>query len=161
MRPLSLGILILALAPALLAAQSSATLQAGTLIDEDLNAFEIGVRFSPAHANSVGLAVSFDALPQAFSAGALIGLLDLSLAGNVELAPQGVARLELRAGGSALGGIGGGIAGAFGGYHVGGGLLFGSEAPIGVRADYTWRVLLVEHETYPLPSFTLGLILHH
>jgi len=159
MRPmLPFAVLTLALAPVALAAQSSVSLQAGATTSADLNAFEVGVRFSPSRANSIGVGFSFDALPQAFSAGAFIALADLSLAGNVALAPQ--ARLELRAGGSALAGVGGGGGGAIGGYHVGAGLLVGGVGPMGVRLDYTYRRLMVEGESYPVPSFTIGLILH-
>jgi hypothetical protein len=147
---LPLAVLTLVLAPASLPAQSSVSLQAGAMTSEDLNAFEVGVRFSPSRVNSVGVGFSFDVVPQAFSAGAFVALADLSLAGNVALSPQ--ARLELRGGGSALAGIGGGGGGAIGGYHVGAGLLVGGAGPIGVRLDYTYRRLVVEGETYPLPT---------
>ena len=155
---LPFAVLTIALAPVALAAQSSVSLQAGAMTSADLNAFEVGVRFSPSRVNTVGVGFSFDVVPQAFSAGAFVALTDLSLAGNVALAPQ--ARLEFRAGGSALAGVGGGGGGAIGGYHVGAGLLVGGAGPIGVRLDYTYRRLMVEGESYPLPSFTIGLILH-
>ncbi len=144
--------------PATLPAQSAVSLQMGAMTGEYDHAFEVGVRVSPARANTVGLGFSFDAIPQFLSEGALIGLTDLSLAGTIGLARD--VRLELRAGGSALIGIGGGGAAALGGYHFGGGVVFGLNGPVGLRADYTYRRLQFDGETLPLPSFTIGLVLH-
>jgi hypothetical protein len=105
------------------------------------------------------LGFSFDAVPQTLSVGALVGLTDLSVAGNIGLARD--LRLELRAGGSALVGIGGGGVGALGGYHVGGGVVFQGMGPVGLRVDYTYRRLQFEGESLPVPSFTLGVVLRH
>lgn len=151
--------LLLALAPAALPSQTAVSLQAGATTGEYTNAFEFGVRLSPARPNSIGLGFSFDAVPQTLSQGALIGLIDLSVAGNLALARD--VRLELRTGGSALAGIGGGGAGAVGGYHVGGGVVLQGIGPVGLRVDYTYRRLQIDGESRPLPSFTLGLVLRH
>jgi hypothetical protein len=155
----SLAPLLLALAPAALSAQTAVSLQAGAMAGEYASAFEVGVRVSPARPNSVGLGFSFDAVPQTLSVGALVGLTDLSVAGNIGLARD--LRLELRAGGSALVGIGGGGVGALGGYHVGGGVVFQGMGPVGLRVDYTYRRLRLDGESLSVPSFTLGLVLHH
>jgi len=144
--------------PTPLPAQSAVSLQAGAMTGEYDRAFEVGVRVSPARANTVGLGFSFDVVPQFLVYGALIGLTDLSLAGSIGLATD--VRLELRAGGSALVGIGGGGAAALGGYHVGAGMVFGANGPVGLRADYTWRQLQGYEESLPLPSLTIGVVLH-
>lgn len=159
MRPLLLlAAILLLVTPTILPAQSAVSVQVGALTGEYDNAFEIGVRVSPARANTIGFGFSFDAVPQYLSQGALIGLTDLSIAGTMGLARD--VRLELRAGGSALIGIGGGGAAALGGYHIGGGVVFGFNGPVGLRADYTWRQLHGFEETLALPSFTIGLVLH-
>ena len=155
----TIALLLLALAPAALSAQTAVSLQAGAMSGEYAGAFEVGVRVSPARPNSVGLGFSFDVIPQTLSVGALVGLTDLSVAGNIGLARH--VRLELRAGGSALVGIGGGGVGALGGYHVGGGVVFEGIGPVGLRVDYTHRWLQVMGGSLPAPSFTLGLVLHH
>jgi hypothetical protein len=141
-----------------LPAQGVVSLQAGAMTGEYDNVFEVGVRVSPARANTVGLGFSFDAVPQALGQGALIGLTDLSLAGTIGLAHD--VRLEVRAGGSALVGIGAGGAGALGGYHFGAGIVFGMNGPVGLRADYTWRRLDGFEESLALPSLTVGVVLH-
>lgn len=145
--------------PATLPAQSAVSLQAGAMTGEYANAFEVGVRLSPDRANTVGLGFSFDAVPQFLGQGALIGLTDLSLAGTVGLARD--VRLEVRAGGSALVGLGAGGAAALGGYHFGAGMVFGMNGPVGLRADYTWRHLEGFEESIALPSLTVGAVLHH
>ena len=157
--PLLLATLFVVVIPTRLPAQSAVSLQMGAMTGEYASAFELGVRVSPARANTVGLGFSFDVIPQFLSEGALIGLTDLSLAGTMGVARE--VRLELRAGGSALVGIGGGGAGALGGYHVGGGVVFGLNGPVGLRADYTWRHLHGFEESLALPSLTIGLVLHH
>ena len=156
---LPIAVLLVALSPTALPAQTAVSLQAGAIAGEDAGAFEVGVRLSPARANSVGLGFSFDAVPQTLSEGALFGLTDLSLAGNVGLA-RGV-RLELRLGGSALVAIGGGGAAAVGGYHVGGGIVVQGPGQVGMRVDYTYRRLPIDGESLALPSFTLGIVLRH
>lgn len=155
---LPLAAILVLVTPTTLPAQSAVSLQLGATTGGYDNAFEIGVRVSPARANTVGLGFSFDAIPQFLSEGALIGLTDLSLAGTIGLARD--VRLELRAGGSALIGIGGGGAAALGGYHLGGGIVFGLNGPVGLRADYTWRQMHGFDENVALPSFTIGLVLH-
>jgi hypothetical protein len=154
---LPLAALLFIAMPTTLPAQSAVSLQAGAMAGEYDKAFEVGVRVSPARANSVGLGFSFDALPQFLWQGALIGLTDLSLAGTIGLARD--VRLELRAGGSALLGIGGGGAAALGGYHLGAGMVFGMNGPVGLRADYTWQHLEGFDESLPLPSLTIGVVL--
>jgi hypothetical protein len=56
--------LLLALAPAALPSQTAVSLQAGATTGEYTNAFEFGVRLSPARPNSIGLGFSFDAVPR-------------------------------------------------------------------------------------------------
>lgn len=155
---LCLAALLFIATPTTLLAQSAVSLQAGAMTGESDNVFEVGVRVSPARANTVGLGFSFDALPQFLGQGALIGVTDLSLAGTIILARD--VRLELRAGGSALLGIGGGGAAALGGYHLGAGMVFGMNGPVGLRADYTWRHLEGFEESVALPSLTIGVVLH-
>lgn len=153
---LAIGLL---LAPSALPAQTTVSVQAGAIAGEDLGLFEAGVRVSPARINSLGIGVSFDAIPQAFGEGAFLGVTDVYFASNIGSARH--AWLELRAGGSALVGVGGGGGGALVGYHVGAGVVYSPEGSVGVRADYTYRRLAIDGETYPLPSFTIGLVLRH
>lgn len=153
---LALGLLLAASA---LSAQSTTSFQVGAITGEDLGVFEAGVRVSPARLNTLGIGFSFDAIPQALGEGALFGVTDLYFVSNIGSSRH--AWLELRAGGSALVGVGGGGGGALLGYHVGAGVVYSPEGSLGVRADYTYRRLAVDGETYPLPSFTIGLVLRH
>jgi len=156
---LPLAALLVVVTPSALPAQSAVSVQAGAITDEYTNAFEVGVRVSPARANAVGVGFSFDAIPQVLAEGAFVGLTDLSLVGTLGLARE--ARLELRGGGSALVGIGGGGAGVLGGYHLGAGLVLDPNGSVGLRVDYTYRRLQVDGESYPLPSLTIGVVLRH
>lgn len=159
LRSLAAALLVVVATPTTLPAQSAVSLQAGAMTGEYDNEFEVGVRVSPARANTVGLGFSFDAVPQFLGQGVLIGLTDLSLAGTIGLARD--VRLEVRAGGSALVGMGAGGAAALGGYHFGAGMVFGMNGPVGLRADYTWRHLEGFEESLALPSLTVGVVLHH
>lgn len=136
---------------------AAVSLQAGVAPFEGEHELEIGARFSP-H-GSLGVDVSVDLYPGYLLLGALVGVADFSLAGNLPLGS--VAGLELRAGPSVLGFVAPGAAEAAPGYNVGVGLVFTIDARTSVRADYTYRRLTIGDEAYHVPSLTAGFLVHH
>lgn len=133
------------------------SLQAGIAPFEGVHELEIGARFSP-HA-PVGVDLSVDVYPGYLVLGALVGVADFSLAGNLPLGS--VAGLELRAGPSVLGFVAPGDAGAASGYNAGVGLVFRIDSRTSVRADYTYRRLTIGGEAYRIPSLTAGFLVRH
>lgn len=159
MRRLALAVAVLVgwLAPCA-RAQARVSLQGGISSVQQEPYAELGVRVSPAPPAVLGVDFSLDLYPQLLESGGVVGVVDLSLA-YVGRVARG-ASIELRAGGSALAGVGGGGAAAIPGYNLGAGLLLGGDGA-GFRVDYTWRRLQTGEEAYPLPSFTIGLVLRH
>lgn len=136
---------------------AAVSVQAGVAPFEGAHELEIGARFSP-HA-PLGVDVSVDIYPRFAVLGALVGVADLSLAGNLHLGS--VVGLELRAGPSVLGFAAPGAAGAAPGYNAGVGLVFTIDSRTSVRADYTYRRLTIGGEAYRIPSLTAGFLVHH
>ena len=152
---LPLAALLCFATPRTLPAQSAVSFQAGVMTAESHHALEVGVRVSPAQANTVGFGFSLDAVPDWQHV--LLGLTDVSVIGTIGLVRD--VRLELRAGGSIMFGVGGGGALALG-YHLGAGMVADLTGPVGLRADYTWRHLRgFFEESLPLPSLTIGVVL--
>jgi len=133
------------------------SLQAGVAPFEGAHQLEIGARFSPRR--PLGIDVSVDIYPGYLLLGALVGVADFSLAGNLRLGS--VAGLELRAGPSVLGFVSPGDGGAAAGFNAGVGLVFTIDSRTSVRADYTYRRLTIGDEVYRIPSLTAGFLVHH
>jgi hypothetical protein len=119
---------------------------------------EIGVRVSPATKDVVGIDFSFDTYPRLLVIGALAGMADLSVA--VRVRPLAAVSLVGRAGGSALLGLSGGGVISYTGYHAAAGIVVTADARTAVRLDYTYRRLQTVGESYTVPTFTFGFIVH-
>ncbi|HET9708121.1 MAG TPA: hypothetical protein VFP39_07440 [Gemmatimonadales bacterium] len=135
-----------------------ASLQAGVTPLEYESEFEVGARFSP-HGHA-GLEFSIDIYPKYIMTGTLVGVADASFAANVQLGPVAI---EPRVGGSLLGVVGtGGVVDADG-WSGGVGIVLTIDSRTVLRADYTYRRLVVGEgdEAYPFPSLTAGFVIHH
>ena len=143
--------------PRSVAQGSAASFQAGVTPLQDLGQLlEVGARFSPR--GTFGGDVSIDVYPRAFTAAVLAGVVDFSLATNLRLGP-GVT-IEPRVGASILGAVGTSGAVGVAGLNGGVGLVLRIDAGTTLRADYTFRELMVGDELYPAPSLTAGFVLH-
>ena len=133
-----------------------ASLQAGvTQLEDEGGLFEVGARFSPR--GTLGAEVSIDLYPAALTANALAGVVDFSLVANLRLGP---AAIVPRAGVSIVAAVGGGAVAA-GGFGGGVGLVLTIDSRTALRADYTYRRLMVGDEMYTVPSVTAGFVIHH
>lgn len=134
------------------------SLQAGVTPLEYESEFEVGVRFSPrGHA---GMDFSIDMYPKYIMTGTLVGVADVSFAASLRL---GSVAIEPRVGVSLLGVVGSGGAVAADGVSGGAGIVFTIDSRTVLRADYTYRRLVVGEgdEPYPFPSLTAGFVIHH
>lgn len=134
----------------------TASLQAGTSPVAGESIFELGARFSPRGA--FGGDMSIDLYPEYFAADVLAGVVDFSFAANLRLGP--VVTIEPRLGASLLGAVGSGGALGAPGLSGGVGLVVTIDARTALRADYTYRALMVGDEMYPVPSLTAGFVIH-
>jgi hypothetical protein len=137
---------------------SVASFQAGvTPLEGESGIFELGARFSPR--GTFGGDVSIDLYPEYFAADVLAGVVDLSFAANLRIGPA--VAIEPRLGASILGAVGTGGAAGAPGISGGVGLVFTIDSRTALRADYTYRRLMVGDEVYPVPSLTAGFVIHH
>ncbi|MGH7538514.1 MAG: hypothetical protein ACREMF_07770 [Gemmatimonadales bacterium] len=143
------------------AAQTAVSMQGGFTSGEGERYVELGLRVGPEPATPIGMGLSLDLYPEFAVAGALAGVTDLSLTGNLRLART--VTLELRAGGSALIAVGAGLGAVIPGYHLGAGLVLTPSAwrKSGLRVDYTYRRLSIEGDGSPLPSLTVGILMRY
>jgi hypothetical protein len=112
----------------------------------------VSFRLTSLRQNSAGTEVGVSLFPQALEFGALLLAPDLGPAYNISLPG---ATLLVKAGGSALLGLGGGV-GAIPGVHLGGGVLLRAGPQAALRLDVIRHFYLVESELEPIWSVGLG-----
>jgi hypothetical protein len=155
---------LLGLGPTPCRAQNVVWAEGGPLVigdnGEGAGTLQLGFRVSGAKTGTPHADVALAVLPEAMSAGALIGVGDFDVGYDAALAPW--LSVALRGGPSTLFGVGGGGAAFVLGYNAGAGALFHDrQGKQGVRLDLTLRRLSIDGETYPTASLTLGFMIAH
>ena len=124
------------------------------LIDEGFESTLMSFRLSQLRQNSVGTEIGVSLFPEALVAGGLILAPDIGPAYNISL-PD--ATVLLKAGGSAIVGLGQGLVAAVPGWHLGAGLIVRAGPRAGVRFDVIRRFYRNEGRTEGMWSLGFGL----
>jgi uncharacterized membrane protein YdjX (TVP38/TMEM64 family) len=123
-------------------------------IDDGFEVTTLSFRLSELRQNSVGTEFGVSLFPDALVAGGLIMAPDLGPAYNISL-PN--ATVLLKAGGSAIVGLGQGLAVAIPGLHLGAGLILRAGPRAGVRFDVIRHFYRIDGRTETMWSLSFGL----
>jgi len=152
-----LGSLVLAytaVVPSELFADTRMSAEGGAFVTEYGTLSQVGFRVISGKPSHVGFDMGVAVLPQAFQFGAMVALFDLD--GNVTVPVGSLLAFTPRAGFSAIGLAGDGIAGAAPGYNVGLGAQLRTGKSTALRVDYTRRFFLGAEATDSYDSMTAG-----